>query len=99
MNDTHFVCVPCQRYQRDSNTCGDCSQQMVHGTFCTTCKECVATKGSDDCLACTAAYLLTDPSQMALIQRLHAGTEWLRSLNAEVNRQLGALVDAGRAVA
>lgn len=83
--------------------CGNCSKDNVDcvcgdgpAHMCKNCGQAPSTKGSDDCLACVAAYLIIDPSQMALIRSLHPGTEWLRSLDAEVRRQLGTPLACGR---
>lgn len=83
----------CGNCRRDNVEC-NCPDGPLH--LCKNCGLEPSCEGSDDCFACTAAYLLTDPTQMALIQRLHAGTDWLRKLNVEVNRQLSAVVAAGR---
>ncbi len=66
---------------------------------CLTCHEAPVFTGFDDCVACGVAFLLTDPTQLALIRKLHAGTPWLAQLNAEVSRQLGATLPAGHQVA
>ncbi len=66
------------------------------------CKNCglaPSFEGSDDCVACTAAYFITDPDQLVAARRTFASTPWIRTLNAEIDRQLGALIVCGRVAA
>jgi len=88
-----FTCGNCSR---DSLACA-CAEGPV--LFCQNCGLEPATQGSEECMPCLVAFLLTDPTQLALIQKLHAGTPWLAKLNAEAQRQIGATVEAARRVA
>jgi len=94
MADTIPNAYFCGTCQRDSVAC-NCPFGPAH--LCTTCGLAPSFDGFDDCVACGAAYLLTDPTQLALIRKLNAGTPWLAQLNAEIERQLSALIVCGRA--
>jgi hypothetical protein len=66
---------------------------------CITCGLAPAFHGFDDCLECGAAYLIVDSDQLSAVRRLYAGTAWLVTLNAEIERQLLAVIACGRAAA
>lgn len=86
----------CSNCSKDNVECV-CSDGPVH--LCVNCGLAPSFKGFDDCLQCSAAFFLTDPAQLALIRKLHAGTPWLATLNAEISRQLGTPIACGRNVA
>lgn len=75
--------------------CAAIESSPVAVALCVNCGLAPRIEGCDDCAPCVAAFLLTDPTQLALLRRLHAGTPWLATLNAEVARQLCAQVACG----
>lgn len=88
-----FKCGGCEL---DNVDCA-CADGAIHQ--CSNCGEAPSFKGSDDCVACFAAFLLTDPTQLALVIKLNSGTDWLRQLNAEISRQICAPIACGRQIA
>ena len=64
---SHFVCLPCQRYQRDCDICGDCGTTMIHGTFCTICGECETVQGFEECKGCLVESIASNPEEIETI--------------------------------
>ncbi len=60
---THFVCLPCGRYQRTDSICAECGFFMQHGTLCR-CGEAIAADGADICLECLADEVRADASTL-----------------------------------
>lgn len=66
--------------------------------LCESCASAPVFDGTDECVACIAAYCIhVDPMNLDSWRKVHAGTPELAALEAEVARQSSALLACGRA--
>lgn len=75
---------------------------MTREPDCATCGEAPAHALGEDCLACSAAWLIHGPYATQCLEsmrKIHGGTTAMNALELEIERQLSAIVAAGRQVA
>lgn len=111
---THYYCTalcgwqgeaaahkPAQVMTGSEFVCQECGADAVRGSLCSTCHLAPAFRGWDDCLLCGCADLIhTNRNGIDFQRRLLAvHPHELRRFNDELQRQLSALVECGRAVA
>jgi hypothetical protein len=66
---------------------------------CRNCHEAPAFDGCDECKPCLVSLMLGHPDEIELLRRVHAGTQWLRDVEKEWDRQMSAIGHFARAVA
>jgi hypothetical protein len=82
---------------RDNIACV-CAEGPV--AMCVNCGLAPSFDGWDECVACgTAALLVEDPGYIDFAREHFAGTESLRQLEREWDRQLSAIIECGKVAA
>jgi hypothetical protein len=69
-------------------------QNHMH-ILCESCKNALPFTGCDDCIECVADHLIANPEELASLRRIHRGTEWIKQLDAQIERELARRVPAG----